>query len=161
MSDQGLLDVYLSDHLAGATAGLELARRLAAAPGASYELVQIADEIESDRKTLRGVMSAVGVSPPLLKVALGWVGEKAGRLKLNDRLFGRSPLSMVIELESLIVGVSGKLQLWRALAAIAAGDPRLQSFDFDRLQTQAEDQRRRLEHFHSESVRDALGSAEV
>ena len=118
MTDQGLLDVYLSDHFAGATAGLELARRLADAPGASRELAQIADEIESDRKTLREVMSAVGARPPLLKVALGWVGGKAGRLKLNDRLFGRSPLSMVIELELLIAGVSGKLQLWRALVAI-------------------------------------------
>lgn len=158
MPDQGLLDVYLSDHLAGATAGVELARRMADAQGES-ELVRIAKEIEADRDALRKVMSDVGVSPPALKIALGWLGEKAGRLKLNDRLFGRSPLSSVIELESLIAGVSGKLQLWRALATIGPSDGRLANFDFDRLASRAEDQRRRLEQIHSAAVRDALGSA--
>jgi hypothetical protein len=157
MPDQGLLDVYLSDHLAGAAAGLELARRMADSQS-EPELVQIANQIEADRETLREVMSAVGVSPPLLKVALGWVGEKAGRLKLNDRLFGRSPLSSVIELESLIAGVSGKLELWRALATIAPSDGRLASFEFDRLASRAEDQRRRLEDLHAQAVREALGS---
>jgi hypothetical protein len=157
MPDHGLLDVYLSDHLAGAAAGLELARRMADSQS-EPELVKIANEIEADRETLREVMSAVGVSPPLLKVALGWVGEKAGRLKLNDRLFGRSPLSSVIELESLIAGVSGKLELWRALATIAPSDGRLARFEFDRLASRAEDQRRRLEDLHAEAVRDALGS---
>jgi hypothetical protein len=157
MPDQGLLDVYLSDHLAGATAGLELARRMADTQGES-ELARIADEIEADRETLREVMAAVAVRPPLLKVAAGWIGEKAGRLKLNDRLFGRSPLSSVIELESLIAGVSGKLELWRALATIAPGDGRLATFDFDPLASRAEDQRRRLEDLHAKAVRDALGS---
>jgi hypothetical protein len=157
MPDQGLLDVYLSDHLAGAAAGLELARRMADSQG-DPDLVRIADEIEADRATLRDVMSAVGVSPPRLKVALGWVGEKAGRLKLNDRFFGRSPLSSVIELESLIAGVSGKLQLWRALATIAPGDGRLARFEFEQLASRAEDQRRRLEDLHRKAVRDALGS---
>jgi hypothetical protein len=157
MPDQGLLDVYLSDHLAGATAGVELARRLARAPGETQELVRIANEIEADRETLRSVMSAVGVSPPALKIAVGWLAEKAGRMKLNDRLFGRSPLSTVIELESLIAGVSGKLQLWRALAAIASHDRRLASFDFDQPASRAEDQRRRIERIHSEAVAKALG----
>jgi hypothetical protein len=157
MPDQGLLDVYLSDHLAGAAAGLELARRMADSQS-DPELVRIADEIETDRETLREVMSSVGVSPPRLKVALGWVGEKAGRLKLNDRLFGRSPLSAVIELEALIAGVSGKLQLWRALGTIAGGDGRLARFEFDRMAGRADDQRRRLEELHAGAVRSALGS---
>jgi hypothetical protein len=153
--DQALLDIYLSDHFAGATAGVELARRMAGAGNGSDELARIADEIEADRGNLRDVMSATGVEQPRLKIAIGWLSEKLGRLKLNDRVFGRSPLSEVIELESLIAGVSGKLQLWRALAVVASRDSRLKRFDFEAMAGRAEDQRLRLERLHDEAVRAA------
>jgi hypothetical protein len=158
MPPQDLLDVYLSDHFAGATAGLDLAKRMADTQD-DPELAAIAREIEGDRETLRELMSVTGVRPPFIKTALGWLGEKAGRLKLNERLTSRSPLSSVIELEGLITGVSGKLELWRTLGAIAPSDQRLASFDFDRLASRAEDQRRRLEELHGKAVRDALGSS--
>jgi hypothetical protein len=156
MPDQELLDVYLSDHFAGATGGLQLAQRMASTQPETAALTQIADEIASERDLLQQVMNSVGVRPPLLKSALGWVGEKAGRLKLNERVFGRSPLSDVLELEGLIVGVSGKLQLWRALRQVADGDRRLASFDFERLAATAEDQRARLEEIHRAAVARAL-----
>lgn len=155
MPHDDLLDLYLSDHFAGATAGLELARRMADAQG-SPELAAIASEIEADRETLRGVMAAVAARPPMLKSALGWIAEKAGRLKLNDRVFGRSPLSSVLELEGLIAGVSAKLQLWRALGRITAAEPRLEGFDFESLAARAEGQRRRLEALHTQAVDGAL-----
>ena len=41
--------------------------------------------------------------------------EPLGRLKLNGSLLKRSPLSKVIELETLVVGVRGKEALWSAL----------------------------------------------
>jgi len=156
MPDQELLDVYLSDHFAGATGGLELAERMADTQPDAAVLRQIAAEIESDRETLREVMDATGVRPPLLKTALGWVGEKAARLKLNERLFGRSPLSDVLELEGMIVGVSGKLQLWRALGQAAERDSRLARFEFDRLASAAEEQRNRLESLHRKAVEQLL-----
>nr|MDP9276812.1 hypothetical protein [Actinomycetota bacterium] len=118
-AQQRLLDIYLGDHLAGATAGVELARRMADQHPLGTAVRAIASEIEADRRTLNEVMASVGADPPLLKVALGWIAEKGGRLKLNNRLFGRSPLSGVLELEGLIAGVSGKLQLWRALGDVA------------------------------------------
>jgi hypothetical protein len=34
-------------------------------------------------------------------VCAGWIGEKAGRLKLNGRLRSRSPLSSLEELEMM------------------------------------------------------------
>ena len=130
MLDRDLLDVYLSDHFAGATAGLDHAKRMSKD---SPDVSEIAAEIQSDRQTLRDLMAALYLKPSLLKTAIGWFGEKAGRMKLNDRVFGRSPLSRLLELELLIAGVSGKLQLWRALAAVASADSRLEQFDFRRL----------------------------
>jgi hypothetical protein len=157
MLDRDLLDVYLSDHFAGATAGLNLAKRMAG-DSPTGPLSEIAAEIESDRHTLRGLMAALHLRPSLLKTVIGWLGEMAGRMKLNDRLFNRSPLSGLLELEVLITGVSGKLQLWRALAEIASEDSRLDQFDFTALGRRAEEQRRRLEELHERTARKALGA---
>lgn len=155
MPDQDLLDVYLSDHFAGSTAGLALAERMADTQPAAAALRKVGGEIDSDRETLREVMEATGVKPPLIKSALGWLGEKVGRLKINERVFSRSPLSDVLELEGMIAGVSGKLQLWRALIVAAERDSRLARFDFAALAARAEEQRARLEELH----RDAVGRA--
>jgi hypothetical protein len=155
MLDRDVLDVYLSDHFAGATAGLNLAKNMSRASPAG-PLSEIAAEIESDRQTLRGLIATLNLRPSLLKAVIGWFGEKAGRIKLNDRLFGRSPLSGLLELEVLIAGVSGKLQLWRALAKIASADSRLEQFDFTALGRRAEEQRRRLEELHESAARKAL-----
>jgi hypothetical protein len=162
--ERDLLAIYLSDHLAGATTGIELARRARGAnEGSRYGagLARIADEIEQDREDLREVMTAVDVSPVTAKQVLAWGGEKFGRLKLNGQIRGYSPLSRLVELEGLIIGVTGKLQLWRALSVAAAGDPRLARFDFDALVERAEDQRSRLADLHAEAAAEAFGGDPV
>ncbi|USX52734.1 SRPBCC family protein [Lentzea sp. HUAS12] len=123
-----LLGIYLNDHLAGATAGTELARRISRT---HPELRVLADDIEADRKELLDFMREVGVESRPHKEALGWLTEKAGRLKLNGRVLGRSPLSDVLELEALRVGIEGKTALWRTLR-------RLGSFDETRLERLAD-----------------------
>ncbi|MDX8028703.1 SRPBCC family protein [Lentzea sp. BCCO 10_0856] len=114
-----LLSIYLNDHLAGAMAGTELARRISRT---HPELRILADDIEADRKELLDVMTEVGVEQRPHKVAIGWLTEKAGRLKFNGRLLGRSPLSDVLELETLRIGIEGKSAMWRALQALGAVD---------------------------------------
>ncbi|MGI5506939.1 SRPBCC family protein [Lentzea sp. CA-135723] len=114
-----LLGIYLNDHLAGAAAGTELARRVSRT---HPELRVLADDIEADRKELLDVMRAAGVESRPHKEALGWLTEKAGRLKLNGRLLGRSPLSDVLELETLRVGIEGKAALWRTLRHLGTFD---------------------------------------
>jgi len=63
-----LLAIYLNDHLAGATLGVELARRLRASNGDDPQfgepLAQLCAEIEEDRSTLEAVMGAGGVKIP-------------------------------------------------------------------------------------------------
>jgi hypothetical protein len=139
-----LLAIYLNDHLAGATGGVELARRVARAEE-SAELNRLADDIEEDRATLAAVMRRLDVRIDPVKVAAGWLGEKAARLKLNGRLLTRSPLSTLIELEAMRLGVEGKAAGWRTLRTIAARDQRLDTAEFDRLIERADQQVEALE----------------
>jgi hypothetical protein len=153
-----LLAIYLQDHLAGATLGVELARRAAsqnAAAPLGEVLETIKDEIEDDRASLNAIMSALEISPDRLKNAAAWTGEKAGRLKLNGRLTSYSPLSPVVELEALIAGVNGKRALWRALRLLA-DDPRLQAEQLEELLARADRQLETLWSLHSDAAQAAL-----
>ncbi|MFC8226288.1 transaldolase [Streptomyces sp. NPDC057287] len=143
-----LLAIYLNDHLAGASAGLELFRRAGhAQKGRERDagLSELAEQVEQDRAALTQIMSDLGVSADRSKVALGWLAEKAGRLKTNGHLFSRSPLSDVLELESMILGVQGKAACWRTLRDVARTDDRLDTEHLDTLLGRAEQQTAALE----------------
>jgi hypothetical protein len=116
------LATYLNDHLLGATAAAELVRRAAReneGSGLGEFLSQLAGAIQDDRETLQEIMGELGVKIDRAKVAVGWAAEKIGRLKPNAQLFGYSPLSPLVELEALSVGIQGKLAMWRSLAEVA------------------------------------------
>jgi hypothetical protein len=152
-----LLAIYLNDHLAGSTVGVELARRARGSnegTGLGDFLVTLTAEIEEDRDTLQDVMEAVDAGRDRLKVTGAWAGEKLGRLKLNGSLLGYSPLSRVVEVEGLRLGVEGKACLWKMLRELA--DPRLSGFDFDALIVRAERQRDELELHRLDAGRLAL-----
>ena len=135
-SAQDPLAIYLNDHLAGATGGLELARRVAGAgqaPAPPAELRQFAQEVAEDRDALLRIMGTLGLPVRSYKVWAGWAGEKAGRLKPNGHLTTRSPLSNLEELELLRLGVEGKAAGWRTLRALADRDRRLEAGQLDEL----------------------------
>lgn len=75
----------------------------------------VANQIARDREALEHVMRQLSIRPSAIKVGVVRVAERAGRLKRNGTLFKRSPLSSVIELETLVAGVRGKEALWTAL----------------------------------------------
>ena len=102
-------------------------------------LARVAAEIREDREELLDIMRTLGVPVRRYKVAVGWVTEKAARLKPNGRLLRRSPLSSVVELESLRLGIEGKAAGWRALRTVAAREPRLDGL-LDRLLARAGEQ---------------------
>src|SRR5947208_8721296 len=106
--DLRMLGIYLNDHRAGATAGLEIARRsLGSNRGNAYGdfLERLAVEIEEDLHTLEDLMDTLGIGRDRPKSTAAWLGEKAGRLKLNGRLLSYSPMSRVVEIEVLCLGV--------------------------------------------------------
>src|SRR5436190_938134 len=80
----------------------------AASGEASRELARLADEIARDREELLSIMGATDVPVQRVKIYTGWLEEKLGRLKLNGRITGRSPLSDMVELEGLRMAVNGK-----------------------------------------------------
>jgi hypothetical protein len=153
-----LLGIYLNDHLAGATLGVELARRLRASneddPEFGPVLTEVSAEIEADRETLKAAMDRLGVDQGRLKPLVALLGERLGRLKLNGRLWGYSPLSRLDELELLQVGVAGKRRLWQALEHTHSGD--LRGFDLAALAERATEQLRRLEALHLKAASLAL-----
>jgi hypothetical protein len=142
-SAQDPLGIYLNDHLAGATAGVGLARRVAGAqqvPAPPPDLRRFADEVAEDRAALLDIMGTLGVPVRSYKVWAAWAGEKAGRLKPNGRLTTRSPLSNLEELEIMRLGVEGKAAGWRTLRALADRDGRLDAGQLDELISRARGQ---------------------
>jgi len=155
-----LLGIYLNDHLAGATAGAELAGRVAGENRdeiGGAELRRLAAEIAEDRAVLLDLMAALDVPVRHYKVWLGWLGEKVGRLKPNGRILSQSPLSRVIGLEMLRLGIEGKAALWRALRSRAEIDPRLHTERLGDLLDRAERQIVTVETFRAWVAAGAFG----
>jgi hypothetical protein len=116
MSDSKLLAIYLNDHLAASTGGLELGRRtLGSNRGNDFGeyLEKLVPRLEHQRATLLEV-------------------------KPNGRLRSYSPLSRVVELEILALGSQGRLGLWRTLDQLR--HETLSGFDFAALAHETEQQ---------------------
>jgi hypothetical protein len=158
-----LLGIYLNDHLAGATAGSALARRaLANNRGTQLGTVleRVAAEIEEDRRELLRVMRLLDVEPGTVKRGLALAAERIGRLKLNGQLTGYSPLSRVVELEGLVIGIEGKKSLWLNLRDGAKLGARLEGVDLDRLIARAERQQAALAAERAEAGHLAFAASE-
>jgi hypothetical protein len=156
--DRKMLGIYLNDHLAGSVVGSRLAQRIVRQnEGNDYgtKVARVAREIEEDRATLRELMDRLGVDEQRARLAMAWVAEKAMRLKPNGKLVGYSPLSRVLDLETLTMGITGKLELWRSMEAVENG-AKITGFDFSQLAQRAEAQREVVEDLRVRAAREAL-----
>jgi hypothetical protein len=144
-----LLGIYLNDHLAGATAGVSLVRRMSASAESgsprAVVLEKLGREIAADRAALVTAMRALDIKVAGYKVFGAWAGSQAGRLKLNGHLLSRSPLSDLEETEILRLGVTGKAAGWRTLRTVADTDSRLHAARLDELLARASRQEDELE----------------
>jgi hypothetical protein len=160
-SRQGLLGIYLNDHLAGATGGVELARRMAVwypIPGQQTTLEHLAEDIAQDRRALLDLMAVLGMPVRRYKVGVAWAAEKAARLKLNGSLVSRSPLSNLEELEMLRLGVEGKAAGWRTLREVSKTDGRLSPGSLDELIARAREQASLLEELRLHAAAQLIGA---
>ena len=140
----------------GSTTGVRIARDLANRdPSPVFD--ELAQEIAEDRQTLLDLMDRFGAREDHVKVALGWVAERASQLKFRGELRGYTPLSLLEEVETLSLGVEGKLAMWEALRRTHAGDPRLGPIDLDALIERASSQRARLEQERMSAAEAAFG----
>ncbi len=156
---QAQLAVYLNDHLAGATGGIDLFRWVAGEHhGTAYgeALARLADEVGEERQALLEIMTALDISVRHYKMAGGWVAEKLVRFTVHGGLKPRSPLSSVLELEALHLAVLGKRAAWRLLRMVAETDPRLDAARLDALAARADQQSVELEQLRMAAARGAL-----
>ena len=87
-------------------------------------------------------------------------GEPATMAKLTGLPDALHPeLGTFEALETLALGILGKLALWRALAVVAATDARLRGIDFDSLAARAQAQHARVEERRIEAALTAFKAA--
>jgi hypothetical protein len=151
------LDSYLNDHLAGSVSALEVIDHwveVCKGERLGSFFVEIEKQIKADQETLRDVMRTLRVEESKVRKLGAWAAEKVGRARLI--VAGDEPggLGLVLTLEGLIMGVTGKKMIWRALAA--AKLPRLDSYDFEHLQRRAEQQIERIEAERISAARQAF-----
>lgn len=156
------LDTYLNDHLAASASAVALIDTIRSnneGTALATYLSQLDRAVEADRDTLALVMDALGVARSMPKQAGGKVVERLSRLRLHERITGSAEVSRLMEIDTLSLGIEGKLALWRALAAVSGARPELAGFDFSELADRAVSQRAGLEPYRLEAAAQALGPA--
>jgi hypothetical protein len=155
------LATYLNDHLSGAQIAVQLLEAMRDQHD-DQDFRQFASvllpEIEADDVTLRRITEAVGSGGSAVKRAGGWILEKATRLKLGHT--GSTDFQLFESLELLVLGIQGKLCLWKALQTASGVDMRLREYDFEALIRRAEDQFGQVEHRRLNLARVVLSPAQ-
>jgi hypothetical protein len=154
------LITYMHDHLAGARFAINLLETLRG-DKQSLEVRRLADElireIEEDRQILQHLADKIGKPQNTLKEGAAWLAQKASLWKLG----GEGPsLSTFEALETLSLGILGKLALWRALRVLQSTEPILFETNFEQLCAKAENQYFRVENMRIKLVPTALTSDE-
>ncbi|SFL05778.1 hypothetical protein [Geodermatophilus ruber] len=155
-----LLGIYLNDHLAASTGGIELVRRMLGRHRASTygpRLEELLGELREERSALKTTMQALGIPVRQYKQALTWVGEKLARGKLNGALLSRSPLSDLVEFEFIAIAVLAKRAGFETLLSLTDVDPRIDRVLFERLINQADKQHHWLADARREVAAELFG----
>jgi hypothetical protein len=155
------LSTYLEDHLAGARVAVGVLGRLRDQhrdERLGRFAVELLSEVEQDRDVLERLAHRVGDAPRRpLKQAAAWVIELASQLKLHrEASLGLGPL---LALETLGLGIQGKIALWRALERIAPSEARIAGLDLEELTRRAQDQHARVEEFRLDAAERGLAGS--
>jgi hypothetical protein len=152
------IDTYLSDHLAGSVAALEMLSHLEYShlqPAHNEFVTALRGDIEADQHELKQIMERLQVTQSGPRRAAAWLAEKAARFKLWVDDSSTSPLYWLEAMETIALGLDGKRALWRSLA-VAQHAPELRDVDFERLEERAEEQRARVEAMRLEAAHTSL-----
>lgn len=161
MSDTHLA-IWLDDHLGIAVGLLELARRCRKQnpdPPFGERLDHVTQELETERTAIEDVLADLGTEPSRLKQVAGWLAEKAGRIRLNERLTSYSPLSRLEELEALMMGVASLAVMWRSLQRVRGDDAKPGGVDLERRASAAEALLDELRTLVAKAADEALATA--
>ena len=142
------LSDYLNDHLAGSVAALELLdRMIEACKGKSLErfLRQLREDIHQDQEKLKELIEKLGVSESTVRKTGAWIAEKLTRPKLDFGEGSKEEIGVFLALEALLLGITGKRSLWRALQCASRTLPALARLDYSGLEKRAIEQCEQVE----------------
>ncbi len=154
-TDTSWLAFYLRDHMALATAGVNLFARVAdghSEPDVRAQVARLGVQVRQDRSALAQVMTDLGIRQISITMLAAVAGEVLGRFKPNGAISGRSPGADVLELEALAAAVAGKAQLWQTLQGQANTDSRLDAGQLKDLHERAHQQLEVLQALHAQVV---------
>lgn len=142
------LSDYLNDHLAGSVGALELLdRMIAACEGKPLErfLRDLRADIQHDQEQLKELIEKLGMSESSVRKAGAWIAEKLTRPKIDLGNGTRDEVGVFLALEALVLGITGKRSLWRALQAASRTVPELARLDYSGLEKRSIEQCERVE----------------
>jgi hypothetical protein len=139
---------YLNDHLAGSVGALELLDRLIKAyEGKPLEKFfrDMRGDIEQDQEQLKELIAKLGIAESAVRKAGAWVAEKLSRPKIDLGEGSKIDIGLFLALEALVLGITGKRSLWRALQCASRTLPELARLDYPGLENRAIEQCERVE----------------
>ncbi len=160
--NDALLPIYLNDHLAGSVMAIEqFEHAIEHAPDGPLAdvLTRLLAKVRDDQDTLKDLIGRIGGTENPVKKAGAWVAEKAQRLKPSGDPLAYTPLNRLEALEALLLGITGKRDLWDALDAACADDPRFRGVDFRALSRKAQRQHDALAPHRIAAARTAFVTA--
>jgi hypothetical protein len=152
---------YLNDHVAGSVAALELLDRLIEVhehkPLERF-FRDLRADIHQDQEQLKELIEKLGAAESPVRKAGAWIAEKLSRPKID--LDDGKEFGLFLALETLILGITGKRSLWRALHAASRTVPELARVDYSGLEKRAIDQCERVEARRLEIARTVFKKAD-
>lgn len=124
---------------------VERLRRLSQGTNREQLFLSLGQEIEEDQQIVKLLLRSVGGKESKVRKAAAWLTEKIGEAKLELDDSGNGQLRLLEGLETLGLGIQGKLGLWRALSAASSQDAEIRKLDLTRLERRARDQFERVE----------------
>jgi hypothetical protein len=156
------LERYMRTHLAGSTAGVDLFDRAAKElPEPASSIVRrIHGELVEERIALRGMITALGFRENTVFNTLARASERVTRLKPSSVLLHRNSRTDLVELESMVVALNGKLAGWESLLAIVDDEPLLDRALLEELAAQAREQIDTVRELHRAAAARALSRSD-
>ncbi len=152
------LSTYLNDHLAGSVAAIELLDHLIKVHegkplGKFFE--ELRGEINADQAVLRKLVQRFAKESAIRKAG-AWLVEKFSRARIQIAGEKLGEMGLLQAMEVLVLGITGKQLLWRALSAALANSPLLRGVDLQQLEERAINQIERVEAKRLETAREVL-----
>lgn len=158
------LAIYLNDHLAGSLAAINFMEELAELEcGRPLEekLRTLRAEVEEEQQMLRELLAKIDAGESRVKQAAAWLTERVSMGKFALAARSHPALATLQGLESIVLGLEGKLSLYRALAEIEQRDPRLSGYPFLALEARTIIQQSMVEHERLAAARAAFDPAQA